>query len=63
LHSDFWLDAGMVYISSWQDYQEAAEALYTKSPNHVRFLPTTPSRDLIFLLLPTDPLLRKMEII
>lgn len=26
----------MVYISSWQDYQEAAEALYTKSPNDVR---------------------------
>jgi len=27
----------MVYISSWQDYQEAAEALYTKSPNDTRF--------------------------
>jgi hypothetical protein len=55
----------MVYISSWQDYQEAAEALYTKSPNDVRFLPTPPSRVLIFdfFLLPTDPLLRKMEII
>ncbi len=26
----------MVYISSWQEYQEAAEALYTKSPNKVR---------------------------
>jgi len=27
----------MVYISSWQDYQEAAEALYTKSPNDARY--------------------------
>jgi len=27
----------MVYISSWQDYQEAAEALYTKSPNNTRY--------------------------
>ncbi|KIM89829.1 hypothetical protein PILCRDRAFT_812622 [Piloderma croceum F 1598] len=27
----------MVYISSWQDYQEAAEALYTKSPNDTRY--------------------------
>ena len=26
----------MVYISSWQEYQEAAEALYEKSPNTVR---------------------------
>ena len=25
----------MVYISSWQEYQEAAEALYEKSPNKV----------------------------
>ncbi len=25
----------MVYIQSWQDYQEAAEALYSKSPNEV----------------------------
>lgn len=25
----------MVYISSWQEYQEAAEALYLKSPNKV----------------------------
>ena len=28
----------MVYISSWHDYQEAAEALYAKSPNDVREL-------------------------
>jgi len=27
----------MVYISSWQDYQEAAEALYIKSPNDTRY--------------------------
>ena len=28
----------MVYISSWQEYQEAAESLYEKSPNTVRSL-------------------------
>ena len=39
----------MVYISSWQDYQEAAEALYTKSPNDVRILPTYKHEVLIFL--------------
>ncbi|KAL0952872.1 hypothetical protein HGRIS_007091 [Hohenbuehelia grisea] len=27
----------MVYIASWQDYQEAAEALYAKSPNVTRY--------------------------
>ncbi|OBZ74870.1 Signal recognition particle protein [Grifola frondosa] len=27
----------MVYISSWQEYQEAAEALYEKSPNTTRY--------------------------
>ncbi|KAF9493065.1 signal recognition particle, SRP9/SRP14 subunit [Pleurotus eryngii] len=27
----------MVYISVWQDFQEAAEALYTKSPNNARY--------------------------
>jgi hypothetical protein len=32
------IDTGMVYISSWHEYQEAAEALYTKSPNDVRIL-------------------------
>lgn len=26
------LHAAMVYLSSWQEYQEAAEALYEKSP-------------------------------
>jgi len=25
----------MVYIASWQEYQEAAENLYAKSPNRV----------------------------
>ena len=25
----------MVYVSSWQEYQEAAETLYTKAPNKV----------------------------
>ncbi|TFK47170.1 signal recognition particle, SRP9/SRP14 subunit [Heliocybe sulcata] len=28
----------MVYISSWQEYQEAAEALYAKSPNKTRYV-------------------------
>jgi len=28
----------MVYIASWQEYQEAAENLYAKSPNKVRLL-------------------------
>ncbi|KAF7421177.1 hypothetical protein PC9H_011697 [Pleurotus ostreatus] len=27
----------MVYISVWQDFQEAAEALYTKSPDNARY--------------------------
>ncbi|CAL1697723.1 unnamed protein product [Somion occarium] len=27
----------MVYISSWQEFQEAAEALYEKSPNTTRY--------------------------
>ncbi|THH29976.1 hypothetical protein EUX98_g4217 [Antrodiella citrinella] len=32
------LNAAMVYISSWQEYQEAAEALYEKSPNKTRYV-------------------------
>jgi len=27
----------MVYIHSWQDYSDAAEALYKKSPNNTRY--------------------------
>ncbi|KIK17148.1 hypothetical protein PISMIDRAFT_685619, partial [Pisolithus microcarpus 441] len=27
----------MVYIASWQEYQEAAEILYAKSPNKTRY--------------------------
>ncbi|KAH8823999.1 signal recognition particle, SRP9/SRP14 subunit [Flagelloscypha sp. PMI_526] len=27
----------MVYVQSWQDYQDAAEALYAKSPNTTRY--------------------------
>ncbi|CAK5268691.1 unnamed protein product [Mycena citricolor] len=27
----------MVYIQAWQEYQDAAEALYTKSPNITRY--------------------------
>ena len=26
----------MVYIHSWQEFQDAAEGLYAKSPNNVR---------------------------
>jgi signal recognition particle subunit SRP9 len=37
----------MVYIASWQDYQEAAEELYEKSPNNVRlFSPRWLSQEL-----------------
>ncbi|KAH8077396.1 signal recognition particle, SRP9/SRP14 subunit [Cristinia sonorae] len=28
----------MVYISSWQEYQEAAEALYERSPTRARYV-------------------------
>ncbi|TFK32951.1 signal recognition particle, SRP9/SRP14 subunit, partial [Crucibulum laeve] len=28
----------MVYIHSWQEYQDAAEALYSKSPNDARYV-------------------------
>ena len=49
----------MVYISSWQDFQEAAEGLYEKSPTNV-------STRILFLgqteiILSTDEVLRKME--
>ncbi|KDR77999.1 hypothetical protein GALMADRAFT_266550 [Galerina marginata CBS 339.88] len=27
----------MVYIHSWQEFQDAAEALYSKSPNNTRY--------------------------
>ncbi|EAU87413.1 hypothetical protein CC1G_02172 [Coprinopsis cinerea okayama7 len=27
----------MVYIQSWQEFQDAAEALYAKSPNQTRY--------------------------
>ena len=51
----------MVYIASWQEYQEAAEALYARSPNTVR-----PALDVIELNQTEhenfpDPLLCKME--
>lgn len=52
----------MVYIPSWQEFQEAAENLYEKSPNSVSVtlppfsLSLADARD-------TDPLLRKMEVI
>lgn len=32
----------MVYIASWQEYQEAAENLYVKSPNKVSFFVESP---------------------
>ncbi|KAL1720453.1 signal recognition particle, SRP9/SRP14 subunit [Schizophyllum commune] len=28
----------MVYLHSWHDFQDAAEALYAKSPNHARYV-------------------------
>ncbi|KAF4623364.1 hypothetical protein D9613_002346 [Agrocybe pediades] len=28
----------MVYIHSWQEFQDAAEALYTNSPNNTRYV-------------------------
>jgi hypothetical protein len=33
----------MVYIHSWQEFQDAAEALYAKSPNKVRTTPPCPT--------------------
>jgi len=30
-------DHSMVYIASWQEYQEAAETLYAKSPRRTRY--------------------------
>lgn len=36
-------NAQMVYIASWQQFQEAAENLYEKSPNSVSFIPALPS--------------------
>ena len=48
----------MVYISSWQEYQEAAEALYEKSPNTVRL--STVSLDYQLTCF-TDEILREME--
>lgn len=50
----------MVYITSWQEYQEAAEALYTKSPNTVRTRSPLRSHQIQCKIL--DPLLRKMEV-
>ena len=50
----------MVYVSSWQEYQEAAEALYEKSPNTVstslRFCPSSLTRSRI-----SDTILREVE--
>ena len=48
----------MVYISSWQEFQEAAEALYEKSPNTVCFISESVWFNLIIL---SDKILRKME--
>ena len=52
--------SAMVYISSWQEYQEAAEALYEKSPNTVstflRFCASLLTRSRI-----SDTILREVE--
>jgi hypothetical protein len=60
----------MVYINSWQEYQEAAENLYANSPRKVRYTLSAPSsqkqNETIFLAGLTDPgkdsVQRKMEI-
>jgi hypothetical protein len=57
------LDAAMVYIHSWQDYQEAAEALYTKSPNDVSFTSFAKFIHVKNLRFQIDTILCKMEII
>lgn len=51
----------MVYIQSWQEFQDAAESLYSKSPNNVRV--TLKIRGGWTDCLGTDALLRQMEII
>ncbi len=49
----------MVYISSWQEFQEAAEALYEKSPNKVGvFVSISPFQ---VLTIESDSVLREME--
>lgn len=50
----------MVYIASWQEYQEAAENLYVKSPGKVSSI--TDATMLNFIM-PPDTILCKMEII
>jgi signal recognition particle subunit SRP9 len=44
----------MVYISSWNEYQEAAEALYAKSPNDTRYCVKWRSPEGILVLKITD---------
>jgi hypothetical protein len=67
-----WLDPGtvavplpnaqMVYVPSWQEFQEAAENLYEKSPNSVS--PIHPRRPLTLAdTTDADSLLCEMEII
>lgn len=52
----------MVYISSWQEFQEAAESLYEKSPKNVREYYSMIHRDINALMVCiVDTLLREME--
>ncbi|KAJ8585649.1 signal recognition particle, SRP9/SRP14 subunit [Rhizopogon salebrosus TDB-379] len=44
----------MVYIASWQEYQEAAENLYAKSPNKARYCVKWRSSDGKLVLKITD---------
>ncbi|KAI0724804.1 signal recognition particle, SRP9/SRP14 subunit [Fomitopsis betulina] len=44
----------MVYLSSWQDYQEAAEALYEKSPETTRYCVKWRAADAKLVLKITD---------
>jgi len=50
-----------VYIHSWQEFQDAAESLYSKSPNNVCWIAKIRKKDLTNLGL--DSILCKMEII
>jgi len=44
----------MVYISSWQEFQEAAENLYEKSPNSTRYCVKWKSSEAKLVLKVTD---------
>lgn len=53
----------MVYIPSWQEFQEAAENLYEKSPNSVSLQSSDLSLSLVLITADADTVLCKMEVI